>query len=171
MPRAKKADAKPKTTAKPVHKPTITPQPQSTREQLSSIIKSARDLMRKDAGLSGDLDRLPQLSWVLFLKCYDDMEQRREDEAILSGQKYRSVIPKPFRWRDWASDPDHGQTGPELIDFVNTQLLPRLRELSGSDEKAVIAALFRETYNRMLSGYLLRGFVPDPQTLAPAARA
>jgi len=47
--------------------------PQATRVQLSSIIKSARDKMRKDAGLSGDLDRLPQLSWLLFLKCYDDL--------------------------------------------------------------------------------------------------
>ena len=111
MPRTKKTDAKPKTTLKTPRKATVAPQPQSTREQLSSIIKSARDLMRKDAGLSGDLDRLPQLSWVLFLKCYDDMEQRREAEMPLSGQKYRSVIPKPFRWCDWASDPDHGQTG------------------------------------------------------------
>ena len=85
---------------KTTRKAAIAPQPQSTREQLSSIIKSARDLMRKDAGLSGDLDRLPQLSWVLFLKCYDDMEKSNEDKAILKGQKYRSVIPKPFRWRD-----------------------------------------------------------------------
>ena len=155
MPRTKKTDAKPKTT----RKASAAPQPQSTREQLSSIIKSARDLMRKDAGLSGDLDRLPQFSWVLFLKCYDDLERSHEDNAVLSGQKYRSVVPRPFRWRDWASDPDHGQTGPELIDFVNNQLLPKLRDLSGSDEKAVIAALFRETYNRMLSGYLLRDLI------------
>jgi type I restriction enzyme M protein len=86
MPRTKKTEAKPKATARTARKATVAPQPQSTREQLSSIIKSARDLMRKDAGLSGDLDRLPQLSWVLFLKCYDDMEQRREDEAILSAR-------------------------------------------------------------------------------------
>ena len=159
MPRTKKTVTKPQTTRTREQVTTQTPQPTSTREQLSSIIKSARDLMRKDAGLNGDLDRLPQLSWVLFLKCYDDLEKAHEDNAILSGQKYRSVIPKPFRWRDWASDPDHGQTGPELIDFVNNQLLPRLRELSGNDQKVVIAALFRETYNRMLSGYLLRDLV------------
>jgi len=162
MPRTKKVNSK-APTAKPEKQKQQSAakaiEPQSTREQLSSIIKSARDLMRKDAGLSGDLDRLPQLSWVLFLKCYDDMEQRREEEMPLSGQKYRSVIPKPFRWRDWASDPDRGQTGPELIAFVNNQLLPKMRDLSGSDEKAVIAALFRETYNRMLSGYLLRDLI------------
>jgi type I restriction enzyme M protein len=115
--------------------------------------------MRKDAGLSGDLDRLPQLSWVLFLKCYDDLEQSRQASAILSGKPYRPVIPPPYRWRDWAADPDRGRTGPELLDFVNNTLLPALRELSGSDEQLVIASLFRETFNRMLSGYLLRDLV------------
>ncbi len=155
MPRTKKTESKPKTSRKAA----ATPTPTSTRERLSSIIKSARDLMRKDAGLSGDLDRLPQLSWVLFLKCYDDLERRREDEAILGNGKYRAVIPSPYRWRDWAADPDRGKTGPELIDFVNNQLLPALRDLSGSDDRLVIASLFRETYNRMLSGYLLRDLV------------
>jgi type I restriction enzyme M protein len=129
---------------------------QNTRSQLSSLIKSARDIMRKDAGLNGDLDRLPQLSWVMFLKCYDDLERRREGLASLEGKPYRPVIPPPHRWRDWASDPDKGQTGPELLDFVNNDLLPSLRNLTGSDEQLTIAALFAETYNRMLSGYLLR---------------
>ncbi|MFQ5409421.1 MAG: type I restriction-modification system subunit M N-terminal domain-containing protein, partial [Anaerolineales bacterium] len=131
----------------------------TTRAQLSSIIKSARDIMRKDAGLNGDLDRLPQLSWVLFLKCYDDLEQRREATAVLAGKPYRAVIPEGYRWRDWAADPDRGQTGDELIDFVNNKLLPGLRDLSDSEEQVVIAALFRETFNRMLSGYLLRDVV------------
>ena len=78
----------------------------TTRAQLSSIIKSARDKMRKDAGLNGDLDRLPQFTWLLFLKCYDDLEQQRADTAILSGKPYRPVIPEPYRWRDWAADPN-----------------------------------------------------------------
>jgi type I restriction enzyme M protein len=137
-------------------KPASTP---NTRTQLSSLIKSARDIMRKDAGLNGDLDRLPQLSWVMFLKCYDDLEKRREELAILEGKPYRAVIPQPIRWRDWASDPDKGQTGQEFLDFINNDLLPSLRGLSGSDEKLTIASLFSETYNRMLSGYLLRDVV------------
>ena len=58
----------------------------NTKASLSSLIKSARDIMRKDAGLNGDLDRLPQLSWILFLKCYDDLEMRREEDAKLSRQ-------------------------------------------------------------------------------------
>jgi type I restriction enzyme M protein len=131
----------------------------TTRTQLSSLIKSARDIMRKDAGLNGDLDRLPQLSWMLFLKCYDDLECRREDDAIVGHKTYKPVIPAPYRWRDWAADPDKGATGEDLIKFVNNDLLPALRDLSGSDERLKIAELFKETYNRMLSGYLFRDVV------------
>lgn len=151
MPRTKKTPAR-AASAAPVES-------KSTRAQLSSIIKSARDLMRKDAGLSGELDRLPQLSWVLFLKCYDDLEHHRETTAVLARKKYRPVIPAPYRWRDWAADPDKGMTGPDLVKFVNDRLLPGLRELSAGDEQIVIASLFRETYNRMLSGYLLRDLI------------
>lgn len=132
---------------------------QSTKVSLSSLIKSARDIMRKDAGLSGDLDRLPQLSWLLFLKCYDDLEQRREEDAKASRQKYKPVIPPPYRWRDWAANEDEGATGEDLIKFINETLLRSLRGLSGSDERLKVAEVFKETYNRMLSGYLLRDVV------------
>ena len=115
--------------------------------------------MRKDAGLNGDLDRLPQLSWILFLKCYDDLECRREDDAIVLHKDYKQIIPSPYRWRDWASDPDKGATGDDLIKSINNGLLPALRDLSGSDERLKIAELFKETYNRMLSGYLFRDVV------------
>jgi type I restriction enzyme M protein len=132
---------------------------QNTKASLSSLIKSARDIMRKDAGLNGDLDRLPQLSWILFLKCYDDLEMRREEDAKLSREKYKPVIPPPYRWRDWASDEDNGATGEDLVKFVNDGLLPALRGLTGSDERLKVAEVFKETYNRMLSGYLLRDVV------------
>ena len=52
--------------------------PKSTAQQLASLIKSCRDIMRKDKGLNGDLDRLPMLTWIMFLKFLDDMEQRRD---------------------------------------------------------------------------------------------
>jgi type I restriction enzyme M protein len=128
------------------------------KSELSSAIKSARDIMRKDAGLSTDVDRIPQLSWILFLKCFDDLEQRR---MLLEG-KYRDVIEEPYRWRDWAADEDRGRTGEELLGFVNNELFPHLRGLVGvreGDQRDVIAAIFRETYNRMLSGYLLRDVI------------
>lgn len=121
---------------------------------LAAAVKTARDVMRKDAGLSGELDRIPQFAWLLFLKAFDDLERKRE----VTERSYRSVIGRPYRWRDWASDPT-GATGQELLTFVNAKLLPHLRQLRGSaphDSRDVLAAVFKETHNRMLSGYLLR---------------
>ena len=127
--------------------------------RLSSVIKSSRDIMRKDAGLNGDLDRIPEFSWILFLKAFDDLEQRRE----ITEKDYKPAIRKPFRWRDLASDPDKGVTGDELLRFVNDNLFPHLRGLVGTngerDQRAVIAEVFRETFTRFRSGYLLRDIV------------
>jgi len=131
----------------------------TSKAQLSSVIKSARDIMRKDAGLNGDLDRLPQLSWILFLKFYDDLELRREQDAVMRGQTYKPVIAKGYRWRDWAADENKGRTGEDLIKFVNNDLFPKLRALNGSDERQTIADVFKETFNRFLSGFLLRDVV------------
>src|SRR3990170_6361632 len=100
MPRTKKAKA---------DKPLTTPQ------RLGSLIKSARDIMRKDKGLSGDLDRLPMLTWIMFLKFLDDREKLEETRSAIAGRKYRSAIERPYRWRDWAAQKD-GITGKELID-------------------------------------------------------
>jgi type I restriction enzyme M protein len=133
-------------------------EPTTPQAKLNAAIKSARDIMRKDAGLNGDLDRIPQLAWLLFLRAFDALEQRRE----LTERDYRPAIEEPYRWRDWAADPVSGLTGVELLDFVNGKLLPYLRELTGSaqhDPRDTLAAVFKETYNRMLSGYLLRDVV------------
>ena len=131
----------------------------TSKSRLSSIIKSARDIMRKDAGLSGELDRLPQFSWLLFLKFLDDMEQVREAEAAFGGGTYTPVLEGPYRWRDWAADPNYGQTGEDLLTFVNGQLIPHLRGLRGSESRLVVRELFAEIDNRMRSGYLLRDVV------------
>lgn len=127
-------------------------------KDLSSIIKRARDIMRKDAGLSTDVDRIPQFSWILFLKAFDDLEKER---ALLNAN-YREAIQEPYRWRDWAAHEEKGRTGDELIYFVNGELFPYLRGLIGTDEKdqrTVIAEVFREIYNSMRSGYLLRDII------------
>src|ERR1700757_2033289 len=92
--------------------------PKSTAQQLASIVKSARDIMRKDKGLNGDLDRLPMLTWIMFLKFLDDMEHVREEEALIAGESFHPAIDAPYRWRDWAAKPD-GITGDELIGFAN----------------------------------------------------
>jgi type I restriction enzyme M protein len=91
--------------------------PQTTAQRLDSIVKSARQIMRKDKGLNGDLDRLPLLTWVLFLKFLDDMERIHEDEAMLAGKPFHAAIDPPYRWRDWAARRD-GITGPDLIRFL-----------------------------------------------------
>ena len=145
----------------------------STAQQLGSIIKSARDIMRKDKGLNGDLDRLPMLTWIMFLKFLDDMEQIQESRAKLAGKRYRSAIERPYRWRDWAAAED-GITGDELIAFVNqdeavrpdgkrgTGLFAHLRSLQGAnggDRRDVIATVFSGVVNRMISGYLLRDVI------------
>src|SRR5438874_1171700 len=97
--------------------------PLSSREQLNSTIKSVRDLLRKDAGLSGDTDRLPQLTWLLFLKNFDDFEYAQEDEL---GEAYEPVIAPPYRRRDWAAVEANSQrmTGDDLLDLVHKALVP-----------------------------------------------
>jgi type I restriction enzyme M protein len=131
--------------------------PATPQVKLAAIIKSARDAMRKDAGLNGDLDRIPQLAWLLFLKAFDGLELNRE----VTSNDYQPAIEAPYRWRDWAADPN-GPTGEALLNFVNGELLPYLRGLSGvgsHDPRDVLAAVFKETNNRMLSGYLLRDVI------------
>lgn len=149
------------------------PQPLTTAQQLGSLIKSARDIMRKDKGLNGDLDRLPMFTWIMFLKFLDDMEMIREQEAQLSGERYRQAIEPPYRWRDWAARED-GITGDELLAFINQDeavrpdgkrgpgLLAYLRSLqsaNGQDRRDVIANVFRGVQNRMINGYLLRDVI------------
>jgi type I restriction enzyme M protein len=74
-----------------------TAQPLTTAQRLSSIVKSCRDIMRKDKGLNGDLDRLPMLTWIMFLKFLDDLEQMRQEEAKMSGKRFRPAIEPPYR--------------------------------------------------------------------------
>lgn len=147
--------------------------PVTTAQRLGSLLKSARDLMRKDKGLSGDLDRLPLLTWIMFLKFLDDMEQVREDETKLAGKRFKPAIENPYRWRDWAA-PEDGLTGDELIRFISSEeyrfpdghrgpgLFAYLRVLRGSeggDRRDVIATVFRGANLRMQSGYLLRDLI------------
>src|SRR6266478_4303764 len=90
----------------------------TTAQRLGSLVKSARDIMRKDKGLNGDLDRLPMLTWIMFLKFLDDHEKVREQRALLKREKYRPAIEPPYRWRDWAGKED-GISGDALKFFIN----------------------------------------------------
>ena len=154
--------------------PRKTKAPLTTRENLSALIGSARKILRKDKGLNGDVDRLPLLTWVMFLKFLDDLETVHEEEAELDGKRYQPIIEAPYRWRDWAAR-DDGITGDELLAFISQEaairvdgtvgkgLFAYLRGLAGDGEKGsqreVIANVFKGVQNRMVSGYLLRDII------------
>ena len=130
--------------------------------------------MRKDKGLNGDLDRLPMLAWIMFLKFLDDMERVEEERTALAGKDYLPIVEPPYRWRDWAAGAD-GITGPDLLSFLTAErserpdrtygpgLFAYLRALRGEDGKRerrdVIATVFQGFANRMEGGYLLRDVV------------
>ena len=109
--------------------------------EIQRIIKSVRDLMRKDKGMNTDAQRLPQMLWMLFLKCFDDYEKGKE---ILGN--YEPIVEPPYRWRDW-SDDEKGPRGEMLIDFVETKLFKYLSNLHGddsADQRDVIGDIFNE---------------------------
>jgi type I restriction enzyme M protein len=139
--------------------PTKTATATTSRARLASIIKTARDTMRKDPGLNGDLDRLPQLSWLLFLKAFD---QRVEQAGPMLHAHYRPAIEKPYRWQDWATNPDY--SGGEFKTFVDVQLIPYLAGLkktagNADDPRNVLSTIFQDVTNRMQSCTLLRDLV------------
>lgn len=91
---------------------------------VSGVIKSIQDIMRKDVGVDGDAQRISQLVWMFFLKILDD----REAELELVDEGFVSPIPEHLRWRNWAADRE-GMTGDALLDFINLQLFPKLKEI------------------------------------------
>jgi len=122
----------------------------------SATIKSIQDIMRKDVGVDGDAQRIGQLTWMLFLKIFDD----RELEWELAEVKYRSPIPEKLRWRNWAANPE-GLTGDELLEFVNNELFRTLKNVAPdkSPRHKVIHDTFEDAYQYMKSGTLLRQVV------------
>lgn len=123
---------------------------------VSGIIKSIQDIMRKDVGVDGDAQRISQLVWMFFLKIYDD----REAELELLEDNYESPLPEHLRWRNWAANSE-GATGEELSDFINLQLFPTLKEklvLQGpaGQRALVVRNIFEDAYNYMKSGTLIR---------------
>ena len=123
---------------------------------VSGIIKSIQDIMRKDVGVDGDAQRISQLIWMFFLKIFDD----RESELELLEDDYKSPLPEHLRWRAWAKDSE-GITGDALSDFVNNQLFPTLKEKlvthgPAGERARVVRNVFEDAYNYMKSGTLMR---------------
>lgn len=125
---------------------------------LSGFVKRLRDIMRNDAGINGDAQRIEQIAWMLFLKVYDAKEQDWEFE----DETYQSIVPDVCRWANWAVDDRSGSalTGDRLLDFVNNTLFPTLKKLpvtaSTPIKKAIVQTTFADTNNYMKDGVLLR---------------
>ena len=124
---------------------------------IAGFIKRVRDIMRNDAGINGDAQRIEQLAWMLFLKVYDSKEQDWE----VKDDNYKSIIRQDCRWCNWAHDEDgKGMTGDELLDFVNNTLFPTLKRLDVTPEthikKAIVKTTFEDANNYMKDGVLLR---------------
>jgi len=122
---------------------------------ITALVKSIQDIMRQDAGVDGDAQRISQLVWMLFLKIFDD----KEIELEMENDYYESPVPENLRWRNWAAD-EEGITGDGLLDFINNDLFKTLKELEigpESDKRSfLIKEVFSDSYNYMKSGTLIR---------------
>ena len=124
----------------------------------AGFTKRIRKIMRKDAGINGDAQRIEQMVWMLFLKVYD----AKEDDWELLEEGYTSIIPEGCRWRKWAKADSngHSMTGDELLDFVNNKLFPTLKELPVTSDtpvkKAIVKTTFEDANNYMKDGVYLR---------------
>src|SRR5665648_591167 len=123
-----------------------------------ATVKGIQDIMRQDVGVDGDAQRISQLCWMFFLKILDDQDQEFE----LMQRGYTSPLPVDLRWGAWAADPE-GMTGNTLLDFINDELFPSLKELpivgANKHRRRVVRSVFEDAYNYMKSGYLLRQVV------------
>ena len=125
------------------------------------MIKRIQDITRQDAGINGDAQRIEQLVWMLFLKIYDAKEEFWEFEE----DDYESIIPEELKWRNWAIDQKDGEalTGDALLDFINNQLFPTLKNLEITEETekraAIVKDIFEDANNFMKNGVLLRQII------------
>jgi type I restriction enzyme M protein len=124
----------------------------------TSIIRSIRNIMRKDEGLDGDAQRISQMVWMLFMKIFAD----KEEEWKISRKEYKSPIPEKLKWQNWAADAK-GLTGDELIHFINDELFPILKtiEPTDTDQSVIVKSVFNDTYNYMKKGTLFRQVINE----------
>ena len=125
---------------------------------INNFVKKVQDVMRNDSGVNGDAQRIEQLTWLLFLKVYD----QKEEDWELDDDEYKSIIPEECRWRNWAHDNKDGEvlTGDKLLKFINGELFPTLKNLP-IDEKtklnqAIVREAFEDNNNYMKDGIILR---------------
>ncbi len=121
---------------------------------LGNFVKTIQDIMRKDAGINGDAQRIEQMVWILFLKIFDTKEQEWE----LLEDNFSEIVPQKYQWRSWAED-EEGMTGDELLEFVES-MFKDLKNLSVDEHsdkrKVLLKEFFSDSYNYMKSGTLLK---------------
>ena len=125
---------------------------------VNNIIKRIQNIMRQDAGINGDAQRIEQMTWMFFLKVYDTQEETWE----YKDENYKSIIPEELRWRNWAVDEKDGEalTGEVLLSFVNEKLFPALKNLPVNADtpraKSIVQETFADLNQYMKNGTLLR---------------
>lgn len=130
---------------------------------LGTLVKTLQNIMRKDAGINGDAQRIEQMTWLFFLKIYD----AKEEEWEFHDDSYESIIPERLRWHSWAVDQKNGKalTGDALLDFVNNDLFKTLPNLELSPNaplrQVVVKEAFTDANNYMKDGILLRQVVNE----------
>ena len=125
---------------------------------ITTNIKAIRDIMRKDTGVDGDAQRISQMVWMLFMKIFSD----KEEEWEITIDNYESPLGERFKWDSWAAD-DEGLTGDQLMNFINNELFPALKELdiTLNPQAKIIRSVFEDTYNYMKNGTLFRQVINE----------
>jgi type I restriction enzyme M protein len=139
----------------------------TSRAQLTNIINQCCDILRTDDGITGAWQYTEALSWILYLKFFDDKERERQSQAELNGDEYHPLLKKEYQWSTW-TDPKKGKTGKELTKWIEESLIPYLAGLKGSkegDPRDIISAIFKNVQNRVNSGFLLRDVIEKIQSI------
>lgn len=123
---------------------------------LSTFISASRNIMRQDAGVDGDAQRIAQLTWLLFLKVYD----AKESNWDIYQDNYESIIPEQLRWRNWATDDKDGRA---KTGDLNEELFPTLKNLPVTESmplsKTIVRSVFEDSNQYMKDGILIRQLV------------
>jgi type I restriction enzyme M protein len=118
-----------------------------------SDIKRACDILRRDDGV-GAGNYVEQLSWLLFLRIFENVETQLKEVTEAEGKKYQDIIAKEYQWSSWAKK--DWKDKDELVHFVTNKLFPYLRNLKGTSEKEKIGEIFRELDgNKIRSPYTM----------------
>lgn len=137
------------------------------KSELDGVVRKCTAILRTDDGISGAMHYTEVLSWLLYLKFFDDKEKERKEMMEIEGENFSPFLEKKYRWESWTSDKS-GLTGKELINFINNDLFPYLSSLKGQkegDPRDVISAIFSNSTNRVNSGYLLRDVISEIQKI------